>query len=153
MTTLVKNPTRNVRINLPSWFSPLDRLLHQDFTDLWNRSILESVPSINITEEKNRYIIELAAPGLEKDDFDISVDDDVMTISCEKESEVKSNGNGNKHVSHREYNYSRFSRSFSIPADAEGESVVAKYDKGILNLTVPKKATEKKSPGKKIKVQ
>ena len=129
----------------------LDRVLKNDFMDMWNNDIQSTVPSINITEGKNNYTVEMAAPGLKKDDFNISISGNLMTISSEKESEVREPKNG-PNYSRMEYNYSSFSRSFSIPENTDTENIKAKYTDGILNLTIPKKGETKSTKGQKIKV-
>src|SRR6202008_3173174 len=107
MTTLLKSPTRNGTRSLPSWYYPFDRFLRNDFVDFWNGDISETIPSINITEDKENYKIEMAAPGLKKEDFNIDVEGNLLTISCEKKSEIKE-GNDTDNYSRREYNYSSF---------------------------------------------
>jgi HSP20 family protein len=130
-------------------YRPFDGFLRNGFMDLFNQESQLTVPSVNIREDKNNYIIEMAVPGMKKDDFNIDVDGNVMTISCEKESQNTSGEEEN--YSRREYNYSSFSRSFTIPDNANGEKVSAKYTDGMLQLTVPKDEEGKKK-GKKIKV-
>jgi len=112
--------------------NPFDRFFKNDFIDFWNGGIPETIPSICFTEEKTSYRIEMAAPGVEKGDFIIDVGRSVMTISCE--------------------NYS-FSRSFSIPDNGDANHIVAKYDNGILNLSIPKKPEMQKNMTHKIIVE
>jgi HSP20 family protein len=150
MTTLFKNPSRSTR-SLSSWYHPLDRFLRNDF-DFWNNDSADTVPSINITEDKGNYKIEMAAPGLKKEDFNIDVEGNLLTISCEKKTETKE-GNDSDNYSRREYNYSSFSRSLTLPEDIDGEKVNAKYIDGILNLTIPKKEDLQKNKSQKIKVE
>jgi HSP20 family protein len=150
-TALEKNQTRKMRPALPFWNSPLDRFFRNDFTDLWEGDITPTIPSINVTEEKNSFIVNMAAPGLKKEDFDISLEGDLLTISCEKETEK--DGKENANFTRREYNYSFFSRTVTLPETAESKDIVAKYTDGILNLTIPKKPESEKNNSKKIKVQ
>lgn len=154
MSTLTKTSSRQ-RPAISRYNSPLDRFFRNDLFDYWQGDQqVETIPSINITEEQNAFRIEMAAPGMKKDDFNIDVDDNVITISSEKESET-SNGNGKdqKNYTFREYNYSRFSRSFSIPDSADTSKITAKYADGILALTIPKKAEQLKNKSQKIKVE
>jgi HSP20 family protein len=152
MSTLTRS-NRN-RPNISKFSSPLDRFFRNDLFDFWNGgdTPVETIPSINITEEQNDYKVELAAPGMKKDDFNIDIDNNIVTISSEKETET-SNGNGKdqKNYTFREYNYSKFSRSFSIPDNAETSKITAKYSDGILCLTIPKKAEQVKK-SQKIKI-
>lgn len=112
---------------------------------------INTVPSVNIKENKNDYQVDMAIPGMKKEDFNIDVEGNVMTIWCEKEEE-STDDKDNGGFSRREYNYSSFSRSFTIPQNANAEKVVAKYSDGMLRLTVPKRVDSDKN-GRKIKVQ
>lgn len=95
-----------------------------------------NVPSANITESEKEYLIELAAPGLSKKDFKVEMDNDVLTISAEKKEEKKE---GNGGYSRREYSYNSFSRSFTLPENSKSDKIDAKYEDGVLKLTLPKK--------------
>ena len=152
MKTLEKSPARVSR-PLTRWFnSPIDRFFRNDLMDFWDGNNLpETVPSLNIREEKNDYKVELAVPGLKKEDFNIDVDGNVMTISCDKETETKDvRENG---FTRREYDYSCFSRSFTLPDNADVNKVHAKYSDGVLSLDIPKKAEALKERTQKIKVE
>ncbi|MBI2269868.1 MAG: Hsp20/alpha crystallin family protein [Bacteroidetes bacterium] len=151
-TTLTKTPARRLRSVSPFLSSPLDRFFRNDFLDFWNENGFSgTTPSLNIREEKNNYILNLAAPGLKKEDFDINVEGNLLTISCDKETETKENGT--EDFSRREYNYSCFSRTVTLPDYAESNKIVAKYTDGILNLTIPKKPEAQRVTSQKIKVQ
>ena len=97
-----------------------------------------SIPSANITEydeaEKSGYLIEMAAPGYEKADFDVSVHDDVLTIKAELDD-----GRIRHHDSYsrREHNYHTFSRSWSLPEGVDEDNITAVYRNGILDVFVP----------------
>ncbi len=150
MNTLVKNPTRS--LSPSAGFNPFDRFFRNDFLDVWNDENLMTVPSINITEEKNTYKVELAAPGLKKEDFNIEVNGSLVTISSENETETKEPQKNNGYT-RREYNYSSFSRSFILPEHADTGKITAKYTDGVLNLSIPKKPGAQKTTAQKIKVQ
>jgi len=128
-----------------SMFSP-DFL---DFNNLQNWDISSKLPSVNITESDTEFKIELAAPGLDKKDFKIEVEDKVLTISSEKEEETKEEKENYKR---REFSYRSFSRSFQLPADILSEKIDAKYENGVLKLSVPKKEVSVSKPKKEIKV-
>ncbi len=113
----------------------------------WDFSVKS--PSVNITENDKEYKIELAAPGLEKKDFKIEMEDKVLTISSEKEEETKEE---NENYKRREFSYSSFTRSFQLPADILADKIDAKYENGILKLAVPKKEVTVSKPRKEIKV-
>jgi HSP20 family protein len=118
--------------------------------DLWNGNP-DTVPSVNIKEQKDKYLVELAVPGLKKDDFNINVDNEILTVSCEKESESNEGGES-EGFTRREYNYSSFSRSLALPENTDSSNISAKYENGVLSLSVPKKPEARKESGRKIKV-
>src|SRR5688500_1295164 len=136
MSTLTKK--QNGRHGPQTWRNPLDRFFGGNFMDLWQDEML-TVPAINIKEEKNNYKIEMAAPGMKKEDINIDVDNNIITISSETESEYNSDDdkkeNKSEGYSRREYNYSGFSRSFSVPDNADTENIKAKYENGVLQLS------------------
>jgi len=108
-----------------------------------------STPKVNIREDENNYYVEVAAPGMKKEDFNVSLDNDVLTISSEVKDE-KENRSGN--YTRREFSYSSFSRSFTLPELAEADKIEAKYRDGILSITMPKKEEAKRKPVKTIKI-
>jgi HSP20 family protein len=115
----------------------------------WFDGAVDTVPDVNISETDGRYHLEMAAPGLKKEDFNISVDGELITISSEKETETKRE---DKDYSRREYNYSSFSRSFTLPELVDQEKISAQYQDGILKLELPKKSSAQINHSKHIKV-
>lgn len=107
------------------------------------------VPSANITESESDYKIELAAPGLQKGDFKIELDNNVLTVSSEKEEEKKEE---EKDYKRREFSYSSFSRSFQLPENILADKIDAKYENGVLKLSIPKKEITVSASKKEIKV-
>jgi HSP20 family protein len=152
MTTLTKNSTRGLPTIYPTWNSPLDRFFKNDLINLWEKAMPDTIPSVNIKEQKDSYIIEMAAPGLKKDNFNIDVDGNILIISSEKESETQEGKDGDD-FSRREYNYSSFSRSLTLPDNTDTGKIKAKYNDGILALTVPKKEDVQKNKNQKIKIE
>lgn len=112
-----------------------------------NRSLSSRInsPAVNIKEEEDKFIINLAVPGLKKEDCKIKVENGILTVSSEKKEE-KEEKKGK--YSRYEYNYSSFSRSFSIPDNADAENVKAKYEDGELKIELHKK--EKTLPAEKV---
>lgn len=108
-----------------------------------------TVPSANVLENEKEYRIELAAPGLEKKDFKIEMENDVLTISAEKTEEKSEKENG---YTRKEYAYNSFSRSFSMPENFKADKIDAKYADGILKITVPKKEVTPMKPKKEIAI-
>jgi HSP20 family protein len=129
--------------------------LFDDFFKPWNEWFDTSsalgraitVPAVNITENVNDYNISVAAPGLKKNDFHINVDGNMLTISAEKE-ETKEEKEGENYT-RKEYNYSSFSRSFTLPQEVNREKIEASYEDGVLKLVLPKKEEVKKAVASK----
>lgn len=96
----------------------------------------QSLPAVNVTETEKNYEIEVAAPGRSKKDFNISAENGVLTISSEQKEEKEQKEKG---YTRKEFNYSSFSRSFSLPENANEEDVKATYADGILKLEVAKR--------------
>ncbi|HET7115883.1 MAG TPA: Hsp20/alpha crystallin family protein [Hanamia sp.] len=132
------------------------------FEDFFNKPLLDlfdggfpsgrmNVPAVNITERKDDYLVSLAAPGLKKEDFNIDVEGNMLTISSEKEQE---NEEKDKRYTRREYSYSSFERSFTLPDEVSKDKIDAHYKDGVLELVLPKKEEAKKMAiSKKIAVK
>ncbi len=105
-------------------------------------------PAANIIDNEKDFTIELAVPGMAKDDFSLNLEDDILTISVErKEEEVKEDRN----FTRREFRYDEFSRSFSLPDIVDQEKIKADYKNGVLSVMLPKSA-EAKVKGREIKI-
>jgi HSP20 family protein len=109
----------------------------------WERAL--SMPAVNISETDKSYNLSVAAPGLKKEDFNVAVDGNILTISSEKEKSTEDKG---EDYSRREYNYSSFSRSFTLPEEVKQDAIEAEYKNGELLLTLPKREAEKKATTK-----
>ena len=118
--------------------------LFNDFLKPWNEwfddSRVNSMPAVNITENSNHYIVSLAAPGLKKDDFKIDVDGNMLTISAEKEEKKEEK---DEKITRKEYSYSSFSRTFTLPEDVKQDAIDARYEEGVLNIRLPRKEDAK----------
>lgn len=101
-----------------------------------------TMPAVNVTEDPKNYMVSLAAPGLKKTDFNISTDGNMLTISSEKEE--KSEEKDEKYT-RKEYSYSSFSRSFTLPEDVKQEGIEAQYEDGVLNIRLPRKEENSKA--------
>lgn len=116
----------------------IDELLKDDLIGgRTERPLRFSAPAVNVLEGENGYNIEIAAPGLEKDELKITVENKLLTISSKKE-EVKSESKLT--FLKKEFGYSSFSRSFELPENAEVDKIEASHKNGILTISVPKKA-------------
>lgn len=124
-----------------------DNLLPR-FFDWGNNWTSTSVPAVNVEENDKEYVIDVAAPGLDKKDFKVSLDENVLTISSqlEKNSEEKKDG-----YLRREFNYSTFSRSFTLPEDTDASQIKASHKNGVLSINIPKHEAKAKVT-KEIKI-
>ena len=109
-----------------------------------------TIPAVNITENKDDFKISLAVPGMKKEDLRIDVDGDLLTISAEKKEEKEEK---EKMYTRREYSFSSFSRSFTIPQGTKADKIEAHYEDGVLKLTLPKTEENKKTEAKHIAVK
>ena len=112
----------------------------------WNDKLFAPV---NIRETEKDYVLEIVAPGMNKDDFQINLDNNTLTISAESKEESL---NENEKQIRKEYRYQSFKRSFTIDENIDAENIAAKYLNGVLTLNLPFK-TEVKSPVKQISIQ
>lgn len=135
---------------LPSVFNDFFRPWNELFDSKDLSMNLLSVPAVNISETKNAYKVSLGVPGMKKEDFKIDMDGNLLTISCEKKEEKEEK---DEKFTRKEYNYSSFSRSFTIPEDIVEEKIDANYVNGVLELKLPKKEPAKKAEPKKIAVK
>ena len=92
-------------------------------------------PAVNTSENKKSYEIEVAVPGFKKNDFNITVNNGLLTISCDRSSNNEKSSDG---YTNREFSYSSFSRSFTLPTDVDDEHINARYEDGILYVTLPR---------------
>lgn len=120
-----------------------DSWLPDIFNDFFDNSWMErtnyTAPAINVIENEKEYDVELAAPGLTKEDFKVHIDaDNNLHIEMEKKSENKE---GKKHGKYlrREFSYEKFQQMLTLPEDAEAEKIEAKVEHGVLNVRIPKK--------------
>src|ERR1700722_10179110 len=135
--TLVKlaNGQKNRVVN-PFFSDVFDSILNDSFL---SDKLATRVPAVNIAETENEFHIELAAPGLKKEDFKINLDKNVLSVSADKKAE---NVEGTK-FSKREYNYTSFTRSFTLPETVDHSKIDAEYTDGVLKLTVAKREEAK----------
>ena len=104
--------------------------------DYFDWDFASSIPSVNIMENTKDFKIEMAAPGLQKKDFKVAVDNGLLTISTEKKEETKKE---TENYTCREFSYNSFTRSFRLPENCIPDKIDAKYENGILRLAIPKK--------------
>ena len=136
--TLVKfNNNKGANALLPGFNDVFESIFNDTF---FNDRMVARVPAVNIAETEENYHVELAAPGLQKQDFKISLDRNVLNVSVEQQAENTAAG---KRYSKREFSYSSFVRSFTLPEGADPNRIDAAYTDGVLNITIAKKEEAK----------
>ncbi len=143
MSLLVRSP--GLFPKMPALFSDFfddDRLLD---TNGW----VTKIPAANIQEKDDEFVIEMAAPGMEKKDFRIDVENGNLCVSSEKKEESEGKENG---YTRKEYSYNSFSRSFMLPESVNPDKVKATYKEGVLRLELPKREETNRLPKKEIKI-
>lgn len=145
--TLVKfNGNNATKSLMPGFNDVFDSIFNDTF---FADRVVSRVPSVNISESAESYHIEMASPGLKKEDFKINVDQYVMTVSVEKQQE---NTMEDRTYNRREYSYNSFVRSFNLPELADTSRIEAAYEDGVLKIDVAKKE-EAKSIVRQIEIK
>ena len=134
------------------------RFLDDDWSSLfeWNNQGFPkqsmTVPSTNVKETDSEYIVEMAAPGMSKEEFQVEINNDVLTIKSEKE--IENQDQKDEHYTRREFSYQSFQRSFSLNNRVVDDSKIkANYNEGILRLVIPKKEEAKVKPSRQIQIK
>lgn len=127
---------------LPGFFDDFFRPWNEWFeSDGMRWGKVMTMPAVNIVEGENDFMVSLAAPGMKKDDFDIEVKGNMLTIRCEKEEQKDEKEST---FTRKEYNYSSFCRSFTLPEKVNKGKIEARYEEGVLKLSLPKNDEAKK---------
>ena len=121
-----------------------------DWTDRNFAAVGSNLPSVNLKESDKKIEIELAAPGMKREDFKVEIENDVLMISSEKEEEKEEK---KENYVRKEFNYQAFSRSFNLPETIDENKIEANYKDGILHVVVAKKEGAKKRPIKTIPIK
>ena len=143
--------TNSNGLTFPTWSSWIDEMFNRDlpsvFTTNFNTGI--TLPKVNIRETKDAYFVDMAVPGLKKNDFHIDIDNKVLSISAEME---ENNEQREENFTRREFGYSSFKRSFSLPETVKEDAIKAEYTDGVLSIHLPKKEEAIQKPARKIKI-
>lgn len=121
----------------------------ENMSDFFDVEADHNLPAVNIIEGKDDFTIEVAAPGLTKKDFNIDLENNMLTISSEKKEEKKED---DKKFRRREFSYTAFKRSFTLPNSIEADKIKAKHDNGVLKIEIPKKEEAKEKPPRQIEI-
>jgi len=151
----------NLMNHLPTFF---DDLFNRDLFN-WNTSNYSNtnttIPAVNIKEKGDNYEVEVAAPGMNKKDFKLQLDGNILTISSERSEQQEANNqqegnwskpNEERYIS-REFSYQSFQRTFTLQKDVvDAEKIQARYEDGVLHLVIPKKEEAKQKPPRVIEI-
>ena len=145
------NRSANPFIGMSTLSSLLNDIWNEDLPTVHNTNFHEgmTLPKVNISENTDGFHLEMAVPGFKKKDFNISVEKDELLISAEVKTdkeEVEDN------FTRREFGYGSFQRTFVLPETVNGDKIEAKYEDGILNISIPKKEEAKPKPARTIKI-
>jgi HSP20 family protein len=130
-----------------------NRFFEGDIFDWADRNFSDTnttLPSVNIKESAEEFEVEVAAPGFSKEEFKIELNNDLLTISSEKKMENETKEGEN--FTRREFSYQSFCRSFTLPNTVASDKIGAKYENGILKVSIPKKEEAKPKPAKQIEI-
>ena len=152
--TLAKLSPDSYRGWFPSVPSIFDRFFDGELMD-WNRTNYSStdttLPAVNVKENENEFLIDVAAPGLKKEDFKVNYDNGRLTISSEKKNEFEEKKD--EKVTRREFSYQSFQRSFTVSENVvDAEKISANYEDGILHISLPKREEVKPKPTRQIEI-
>jgi len=140
-------PVIRTRATMPNW---IEEFFGNDFYNN-DQVVHASVPSVNVVESNENFRIEVAAPGLKKEDFKIELDNKLLKISSEKQQNAEENRD--EKILRREFSYCSFKRTFSLPDTVRAEKIEAKHEDGILTVVIPKRDEAKVQPVKQIDIQ
>lgn len=148
MTLIKRNGT-----GFPAFPALFDDLFSRELFNWGNNNFSSSsttVPLVNIRETNDNFEVEMAAPGMEKKDFKLTLEGNALTISSQKENRENENEAG---YQYREFSFQSFVRTFMLPKDVvKAEEIVAKYDNGLLLLTIPKQEHAKQKGPRLIEI-
>ncbi len=142
------------RDDFPMWPKLFTDFFDRDWMDFTSRNFSTTnttLPAVNIKENDEGFEVEMAAPGLSKKDFKIELNNNVLTISSEKQVEHETSEG--QEFTRREFSYQSFSRTFTLPEIVASDKINARYENGLLKVAIPKKEEAKPKPPKQIQIK
>lgn len=134
-----------------NWPSLVDEFFGKDLLgSIFDGYTGVNMPAVNIIDDKENFRIEVAAPGLDKKDFRIDLNNNVLTISSEKKNEKEDK---TERYMRREFSYTSFKRSFTLPETAQVDKIGANHNNGVLQITIPKKEEARVKPPRQIAIE
>ncbi|QHV98138.1 Hsp20/alpha crystallin family protein [Spirosoma endbachense] len=145
------NPLMRTNNNLPSL---IENFFGRDVNDFFNANTasVSNVPAVNVVEHQDGFRIEVAAPGLKKDDFKLNLNHNNLTISGYQETKKEESETPNEKYTRREFSYSSFQRTFTLPTSVDADNIQASYTDGVLKIEIPKREEAKVKPPRQIEI-
>jgi HSP20 family protein len=137
--------------NLPNWPNWIEDFINRDLPSVFSQNFNTgiTIPKVNIRETADSFIVEMAVPGLQKSDFQIDLEKQVLTISSNLE---ESDEQREEIYARREFGYASFKRSFTLPETVDEGRIKAIYEEGILKIHLPKREEARQKPARTIKI-
>jgi len=145
------NTLMHTNNNLPSL---IENFFGRDMNDFFNASGsgVANIPAVNVVEHQDGFRIEVAAPGLKREDFKLNLNHNNLTISASQETQKEEAEKGSEKYTRREFSYSSFQRTFTLPSSIDAERIQANYTDGLLKIEVPKREEAKVKPPRQIEI-
>lgn len=145
------NPLLRTNSNLPSL---IENLFGRDVNDFFNTntSSFTNIPAVNVVEHQDGFRIDVAAPGLKKDDFKLNLNHNNLIISGHQETQDGEQNKNAERYTRREFSYSSFQRTFMLPSSVDAEQIQATYVNGVLRVEIPKREEAKVKPARQIEI-
>lgn len=143
-----------VKRNEANWLpSVLENMLKTDWAGgtTYQNKLGINIPLVNILETEDCFRVDVAAPGMTREEFNIELDNDILTISSNDKKEEENNGKQESYT-RKEFSYTNFKRAFSLPETVNYENISASYENGILVINLPKKEEAKVQPKRMIEI-
>ncbi|MGB3618599.1 MAG: Hsp20/alpha crystallin family protein [Catalinimonas sp.] len=126
-----------------------DNFFSDDLMHSFGREQVATLPAVNVREEEDAFVLEVAAPGLKKENFKLNLNHDLLTIGSHfEEEQTEAHGK----FTRREFNYGAFERSFRLPKSVDGDQINARYEDGVLHIALPKREEAKVKPARQIEI-
>lgn len=148
MTLLTVKP-ENGRLATPRLSNIFDSFLENEFHNVNRKEFFKTPALVNVKETETAYVIEVAAPGFKKEEISIKVENNLLTLSAETKKEAETTEHK---FTRKEFNFSSFNRTFTLPKIVEATKIEAGYESGILSVTLPKKEEAKPAPAIEVKI-
>lgn len=134
--------------------SLIENFFGRDMNDFFNQGMqtMSHVPAVNVVEHNDGFRIEVAAPGLKKEDFKLNLNHNNLTISAYQENKTEETDKENEKYTRREFSYSSFQRTFMLPNSVEADQIKASYADGVLTIEIPKREEAKVKPPRQIEI-